>query len=410
MSKFGRTFVTAAVGIAVGATLAACGGGSADAPGVMKNQQAGQGIAVGEPNGGVPVVSEYIKLAQEAACTETRNNLYVVDSKYVLWDRAGKCADMSYGQSLMGATPQAVLCTAGDTIAGPRTSCTDEAARPLFETMLKNLDKADLGLGSAHKVEQVSFLPKSGTPIAYKTVVSDSFSNIETPREVVIRDAAAWNALWAEHSKTRIAAPEVDFSRNMLVAVFAGSGNAGCGTFDVVNVMSKDGKVLVEYEYRDMSPVAICLAVVTQPVRVVALPKVDAPVEFRKIVSPYINFTNVEPSVRTNIHERRNVVVRDEAAWAALWTEHAGADVALPKVDFSKQMVIAAFRGAMPSTCHNSGIASVGFKDGVLRVGIVDSEPAPGVACGMMIVYPAHLVIVNRTDAPVEFVTETRPR
>jgi len=410
MSKLGRIFVIAAAGIAVGAALAACGGGAADATGVMKNQQAGQGIAVGEPNGGVPVVSEYIKLAQEASCAQTRNKLFVVDSKYVLWDRAGNCADNSYGQTLMGATPQAVLCTAGDTIAGPRTSCTDEAARPLFETMLKNLDKADLGLGSGHKVEQVGFLPKSGNPIAYKTIVSDSYSNIEAPREVVIKDLAAWNMLWAEHSKNKIAAPQVDFSRNMLVAVFAGSGNAGCGTFDVVNVMSRDGKVLVEYEHRDMSPVAICPAVVTQPVRVIALPRIDAPVEFRKIVTPYTNFETIGAEVRTSIRDQRNVVIRDESAWATLWNEHAGPGVAVPKVDFAKQMVIGVFRGPKPSTCHGGGIASVNFKDGALRVGIVDTVPGPGIVCGMMIVYPAHLVVVNRTEAPVEFVTETRTR
>ncbi len=405
MSMVGRTLVTAAV---VGVTLAACGGGS-DGSTVMKNQQAGQGIAVGEPNGGVPVVSEFIKMAQEASCASTRNNLFVVDGKYVVSDRADYgCYDAAYSVSLMGPTPQAVLCSSNQTIAGPQTSCTDASLRPLFDTILKNLDKADLGLGAGHKVEPVSFLPKSGTPVAFKTVVSDTFSNIETPREVVIKDAAAWSALWAEHSKTRVVAPEFDFSRNMLVAVFAGSGNAGCGSFDVVYVGAKDGKLLVEYEYRDMSPVATCLAVVTQPMRVVAVPKVDAPVEFRKIVSPYFNFTTIGAEVRTNIHTQRNVVIRDESAWATLWAEHAGPGVAVPKVDFSKQMVIGAFRGGMPSTCHNSGIRDVSFRDGKLKVGIVDTGPAPGVACGMMIVYPAHLVVVNRTEAPVEFVTENR--
>lgn len=404
MITLGRTFVTATL---VGMTLAACGGGGSDGSASMQNRQAGQGIAVGEPNGGVPVVSEYIKMAQDASCASTRNNLYVVDSKYVLWDRAGNCADNATGQTLMGATPQAVLCTAGDSIAGPRTSCSDESARALFDTMLKNLDKADLGLGAGHKVEPVSFLPKSGTPVAFKTIVSDSFSNIETPREVVIRDAAAWSALWAEHSKTRIAAPEVDFSRTMLVAVFQGN-NPVCGSFDVVHVGSKDGKLLVEYEIRDMSPVALCLAAITQPMRVVAVPKVDAPVEIRKIVSAYINFTTVEPHVRTGIHAQRNVVVRDEAAWASLWAEHAGAEHALPKIDFSKQMVIGVFRGPKPSTCHGGGIRSVDFRDGKLSVGIVDTEPGPGIMCGMMIVYPAHLVVVNRSEAPLEFVTETR--
>lgn len=410
MSKLGRTLVNAAAVVGVGVSLAACGGGGGDGTAVMKNQTAGQGIAVGEPNGGVPVVSEYIKMAQEASCASTRNKLYLVDSKYVLWDRAGSCADNSYGITLMGATPQAVLCSSGDSIAGPRTSCTDESARALFDTMLKNLDKADLGLGAGHKVEPVSFLPKSGTPVAFKTIVSDSFSNIETPREVVIKDAAAWSVLWAEHSKTRIAAPEVDFSRNMLVAVFQGSGNPGCGSFDVVHVGSKDGKLLVEYEIRDMSPVALCLAAVTQPMRVVSVPKVDAPVEFRKIVSDYVNFTTVEPNLRSQVTTERNVVVRDEAAWATLWAEHAGKDVALPKIDFSKQMVIGVFRGLQPSGCHYTGVDGVNFEHGKLNVHYVDSVPGPNIACIAIVVYPAHLVVVNRSEAPVEFMREVRTR
>ncbi len=407
MSMVGRTLVTAAV---VGMTLAACGGG--DSPAVMKNQQAGQGIAVGEPNGGVPIVSEYVKMAQEASCASTRNKLYLVDSKYVLWDRAGSCADNAYSQTLMGATPQAVLCTAGDTIAGPRTSCTDETARPLFETMLKNLDKADLGLGAGHKVEQVSFLPKSGTPVAFKPFLSQAFSSIETGREVVIKDAAAWAALWAEHSKGRVAAPEFDFSHNMLIAVFGGSKlvSAGCGDFEVVYAGSRDGKLLVEYEYHDRTPVAMCLPVVTQPMRVVSVPKVDAPVEFRKIVSAFVNFRNVEPSVRSGITEQRDVVVRDEAAWAALWAEHAGKEAVLPKIDFSKEMVVGVFRGPQPDTCRGTGIANIDFRDGKLQVGYIDWVPGPGILCGMAITYPWHLVITNRSDAPVEFVKEIRTR
>ena len=406
MSLVGRTLVTAAV---VGMTLAACGGGGSDGNTAMRNQQAGQGITVGEPNGGVPVVSEYIKMAQEASCASTRNKLYLVDSKYVLWDRAGNCADNSYGQVLMGATPQAVLCSAGQTIAGQRTSCADESARSLFDTMLNNLDKADLGLGASHKVEPVGFLPKSGTPVAFKTIASDSFSEITAPREIVIKDAAAWSALWDEHTNKKIAAPQVDFSRDMLVAVFTGSGNI-CGSFDVVHVGSKDGKLLVEYEIRDMRPVALCVAAVTQPMRVIAVPKLDAPVEIRRIDSPYYNFTTVEPNIRTAIHTQRNVVVRDEAAWSALWAEHAGGEHALPRIDFSKQMVIGVFRGPKPSTCHSGGVSHVSFREGKLNVNITDYEPAPDIACGMAIVHPAHLVVVSRTEAPVEFVTETRTR
>jgi hypothetical protein len=401
---FGRVLVSAAI---AGAALAACGGGG-DGTTVMNSRQAGQGIAVGEPNGGVPVVSEYIQRAQEASCASTRNNLYLVDSKYVLWDRAGECADASYAQTLMGATPQAVLCSAGDSIAGPRTSCTDAALRPLFDTMLANLDKADLGLGAGHKVEPVSFLPKSGTPVAFKEVVAETFSGIGTAREVVVKDAAAWAALWAEHSKNGTPAPQFDFSRNMLVAVFAGDRSGGCGMFNVVYVGAQGGKLLVEIEYRDVSPVATCLPVVTQPMRVVSVPRVDAPVEFRKILSEYINFKSVEPLVRTGVFSPRNVVVRDEQAWAALWAEHAGKDAALPKIDFTKQMVIGVFRGAQPDGCRSTTISSVGFDKGKLKVVHVDTVPGPGIMCTMAIVYPAHVVVTHRSDAPAEFVQEIR--
>ena len=70
--------------------------------------------------------------------------------------------------------------------------------------------------------------------------------------------------------------------------------------------------------------------------------------------------------------------------------------------------MIGVFRGPRPSTCHGGGVANVSFQSGKLQVGVVDTVPGPGVFCGMMIVHPAHLVIVKRSEAPVEFVTETR--
>ncbi|QOY95761.1 hypothetical protein IM543_07970 [Massilia sp. UMI-21] len=276
MSLVGRTLVTAAV---AGLVLAACGGGNIDGS-TVTSRQAGQGITVGEPNGGVPVVSEYIQMAQEASCASTRNKLYVVDSKYVLWDRAGNCADNAYGQVLMGPTPQAVLCSAGQTIAGPRTSCTDATLRPLFDTMLENLDKADLGLGAGHQVEPVDFLPKSGSPIAYQTIVSERFSKIATPREVVIKDAAAWTALWAEHAGSEVALPKVDFSRQMVIGVFRGAQPDGCRTTAISAVDFRDGKLNVLYVDTVPGPGMVCSMAVVHPAALVIVNRSEAPVHF----------------------------------------------------------------------------------------------------------------------------------
>jgi hypothetical protein len=47
-------------------------------------------------------------------------------------------------------------------------------------------------------------------------------SQVRAPRTAVARTAAAWQKLWAEHAGEKSAAPEIDFSREMVVAVFFG--------------------------------------------------------------------------------------------------------------------------------------------------------------------------------------------
>lgn len=404
MSKFVRVL---AAGLIAGAMLAACGGGSSDG-GAMGSRQAGQGIAVGEPNGGVPVASEFIKLAREAGCTSERNRLFVIDDKYVVWDRAGNCADASWGLSLMGATPEAVLCSAGDSIAGPRTTCADESARSLFETIRNKLDKDDLGTG--RKVEQIRFLPKSGEAIAFRPLIRESFSGVKEARQVVVTDAAAWNALWAEHSAGRnpAPAPQVDFSKHMVVGVFSGEHNSGCWDTAILRVGALDERIVVEYEIRDITPVAICLPVVTQPAQLVVIDKLDAKVEFLRVQSGFDAFRTLDATNRSRIAAPRDVVVRDATAWQQLWAEHAGADAKAPAVDFATQMVIGVFLGAQPTSCHNTGIDRVAVSPQRILVRHVDTQPGPNVFCGQALNYPAHLIAVERSEAPVEFASEIR--
>jgi hypothetical protein len=177
MAMFERAkFLLPLAGAILAAGLAGCGGGSSTQP----DRQAGQvsqGVAVGEPAPSL-VMSDFQNLAREASCTENRNRLFIIDGKQVLWDHAGNCADASYEQVLFGAKPDQILCSVGDSIAGPRTTCPDPASRSMFDIIVKNLDKADLGLGSAHKVERFSFLPKAGAQMPFDFIAKDSFSGV----------------------------------------------------------------------------------------------------------------------------------------------------------------------------------------------------------------------------------------
>ncbi len=110
----------------------------------------------GEPKSSVDL-APFKAMAKGGGCADIRNRLFLIDDKLVFWDTQGNCADAAYDQTLYGSAPDQILCTFHDSIAGPVNKCQDEQYRNLFDTMVANLDKADLGLGSGHTVQQISF-------------------------------------------------------------------------------------------------------------------------------------------------------------------------------------------------------------------------------------------------------------
>src|SRR5262245_45888322 len=96
-------------------------------------------------------------LARRSACADLKNRLFLIDRRFVFWDRAGQCADAGYAQMLFGTTVDDVLCRSEETIAGPVKGCSDETFGAMFETIIAHTDQADLGLGPSHLVQAISF-------------------------------------------------------------------------------------------------------------------------------------------------------------------------------------------------------------------------------------------------------------
>jgi hypothetical protein len=137
--------------------LTACGGGESPAPLHAPDIQTGEQAPV------PPAIGPFIAMARVEPCSDIRNRLFVLDDRMVIWDRVGNCRDNGSSLVLYGANVEAVLCSSVDTIAGLVTSCKDEAHRPLFDILRKNLDRPDLGLGGAHTLKIVDFVPRDGT-------------------------------------------------------------------------------------------------------------------------------------------------------------------------------------------------------------------------------------------------------
>jgi hypothetical protein len=113
-----------------------------------------------ERNGSPPDINlePFKELARSGDCADVRNRLFLIDRHLVFWDRESRCADAAYAQALYGRTVEHLICDAHDSIAGPVRGCHDaDRYAAMFDTMLKNLDAPDLGLGPDHTVEPIDF-------------------------------------------------------------------------------------------------------------------------------------------------------------------------------------------------------------------------------------------------------------
>lgn len=119
--------------------------------------------------------------------------------------------------------------------------------------------------------------------IPFTSVASSQLSHVMTPKKLVIRDQAAWEALWAEHtagSEPAPPLPRVDFARRMLVAVFAGRSGNSCDSLGIGAITADAGRLVVEVDERNPGANVMCALVTINPMQVVALERSDADVDF----------------------------------------------------------------------------------------------------------------------------------
>jgi hypothetical protein len=115
------------------------------------------------------------------------------------------------------------------------------------------------------------------------SVDQGSNSQIDEPRTAVVRSAAAWNALWKEHSAGPMPAGEIDFGRFMIVGVFLGTRPTAGYTVEITGMRTTGGVTLVEYRERGPAPGDIAAQMLTAPFHLVRVPRVEGRVEFRKL-------------------------------------------------------------------------------------------------------------------------------
>ncbi len=102
------------------------------------------------------------------------------------------------------------------------------------------------------------------------------------------------------------------------------------------------------------------------------------------------------------------VVVRDTEGWKQLWQAMHGRRSPMPEVpqvDFRKHMAIGVFMGTKPSGGYSVSITRV-VQNEKTAVSVREQSPRPGDMVTMALTAPYHVVVVPRSEEPIEFVDD----
>ncbi len=115
-----------------------------------------------------------------------------------------------------------------------------------------------------------------------RTIDKGTESNVDDAKTVVVRDAAAWKKLWQGHAPDR-ALPAVDFSREMVVAVFMGSRTTSGYDVAIQGTREEGGALVVAYRETAPAREVMTAQVITSPYHIAAVPVRSGDVRFEKI-------------------------------------------------------------------------------------------------------------------------------
>jgi hypothetical protein len=125
----------------------------------------------------------------------------------------------------------------------------------------------------------------SSGEIPFVTVDKGAISGIREPTFVSVLTDADWQELWHRHDAAKLPPrplPRVDFTAEMVVAVFAGEKSTGGHAIEIARVEEQESphELRVFYRQSAPSPGGVVLQALTQPFHFVRMKRVVAPVAF----------------------------------------------------------------------------------------------------------------------------------
>jgi hypothetical protein len=117
------------------------------------------------------------------------------------------------------------------------------------------------------------------SPPAFTTLAKGDMSGQQMTKQVTVRTAAEWQALWKDHAPIE-KMPSVDFTTDMVVGIFLGSKPSAGHSVEIVGVRTDEKELVVEYVQKQPGRGTMAAQILTEPFHLVAVPKHAGTVRF----------------------------------------------------------------------------------------------------------------------------------
>jgi hypothetical protein len=123
----------------------------------------------------------------------------------------------------------------------------------------------------------MSFAPAMAESMPMRTLAQGAFGGIQLPKREVIKDAAAWEKLWAQHAAPTRGGerPQVDFSKEMVILVTMGRQTTGGYAIEITKVEPDREHLRIMIKRTSPPPDAMTIQALTAPFHIVAVPRSD---------------------------------------------------------------------------------------------------------------------------------------
>jgi hypothetical protein len=108
--------------------------------------------------------------------------------------------------------------------------------------------------------------------VPMRTIDSGVTSNMDAGRQATAGSVEEWSKLWTLHAGERTR-PAVDFSREVVVAVFMGTRPSAGFTVQIVRVRQEGPALVVSYTETRPAPDSVAAQILTSPFHIVAVPR-----------------------------------------------------------------------------------------------------------------------------------------